>query len=97
MASIQKRGKTYQYTVSCMENGKSRPIRKGGFRTKKEARMVAAEIELQLGKGIIPYLRPVPLDEYFKKWIRLYKAHLSITTQKHYEHTYKVIKAYFGS
>lgn len=96
MASIQKRGKTYQYTVSRMENGKSRPIRKGGFRTKKEARMAATEIELQLGKGIIPYLRPVPIDEYFKKWVRLYKSHLSVTTQKHYEHTYKVIKAYFG-
>jgi len=37
MASIQKRGKTYQFTVSHMVNGKSKPIRKGGFRTKKEA------------------------------------------------------------
>lgn len=45
MASIQKRGKTYQFTVSHMVNGKSKPIRKGGFRTKKEAQIAAAEIE----------------------------------------------------
>lgn len=36
MASIQKRGKTYQYTISRMVNGKPDPIRKGGFRTKKK-------------------------------------------------------------
>jgi hypothetical protein len=32
MARIQKRGNTYQYTVSCMVNGKQKHIRKGGFR-----------------------------------------------------------------
>ncbi|QDP39451.1 hypothetical protein FN924_04225 [Radiobacillus deserti] len=62
MASIQKRGNTYQYTVSRMENGKSKPIRKGGFRTKKEARLAAAEVELKLGKGTLPYLKPAPFD-----------------------------------
>ncbi|MCS3486088.1 MULTISPECIES: Arm DNA-binding domain-containing protein [Bacillus] len=48
MASIQKRGKTYQFTVSRTVNGKSKSIRKGGFRTKKEAQIAAAEIESKL-------------------------------------------------
>jgi hypothetical protein len=39
MASIQKRGNTYQYTVSRMVNGKQKHIRKGGFRTKKKRKL----------------------------------------------------------
>ncbi|WP_312854691.1 Arm DNA-binding domain-containing protein [Pallidibacillus pasinlerensis] len=89
MASIQKRGKTYQFTVSHMVNGKSKPIRKGGFRTKKEAQIAAAEIESQLSKGLLPHLTPVPIDDYFDKWVRLYKTNISVTTRKHYEYTYK--------
>ncbi|MCM3412657.1 tyrosine-type recombinase/integrase [Metabacillus litoralis] len=95
MAIIQKRGKSYQYTVSHMRNGKSKPIRKGGFRTKKQARVAAAEIEVRLGKGVVPLLKPVPIDEYFDKWVKLYKAHLTQTTQKHYEYTFRAIRAHF--
>ncbi|WP_226528178.1 tyrosine-type recombinase/integrase [Metabacillus niabensis] len=97
MASIQKRGKTYQYTVSYMENGKAKQIRKGGFRTKKEAKIAAAAIEVHLSKGVIPHLKPVPFDEYFDKWVKLYKSHLSQTTQQHYMYTSKAIKIHFGS
>lgn len=97
MASIQKRGNTYQFTVSRVVNGKNKPIRKGGFRTKKEAKIASAEIEAQLSKGIVPHLTPVPIDEYFVKWVKLYKSNLSVTTQRHYEYTSKAIKAYFGS
>lgn len=74
MASIQKRGKTYQFTVSYMVNGVSKPIRKGGFKTKKEAQIAAVEIEAQLSKGILPHLKPMPFDEYFEKWFKLYKS-----------------------
>lgn len=49
MASYQKRGKTWQYTISA----KPKPIRKGGFRTKKEAQVAAAEVEAELRKGIV--------------------------------------------
>lgn len=64
MASIQQRGKTYQYTVSHMVNGKPQTFRKGGFRTKTEAKVAATEIESLLNKGIVPYLKPQPFDEY---------------------------------
>ena len=53
MASIQKRGKTYQFTVNHRVNGVSKPIRKGGFKTKKEAQIAAAEIEADLGFIVI--------------------------------------------
>ncbi|MFD2046620.1 Arm DNA-binding domain-containing protein [Ornithinibacillus salinisoli] len=74
MASIIKRGSTYQYHISRMVNGKQKPIRKGGFRTKKEAQIAAAEIEMQIAKGTNPVVNNVAFNEYFKNWIELYKA-----------------------
>lgn len=97
MASIQKRGKTYQYTVSHVVNGVSKPIRKGGFKTKKEAQVAASEIEAQLSKGILPHLKPEPIDEYFENWFKLYKTNLSTTTLLHYDYTLKAILEHFGS
>jgi integrase len=98
MASFQQRGKkSYQYTVSHMVNGEPKTIRKGGFRSKTEARVAATEIESMLNKGIVPYLKPQPFDEYFEKWVKLYKVKVSKATRKHYEYTARVIKEYFGS
>lgn len=97
MASFEKRGKTYQYTISRMVDGKPKPIRKGGFKTKKEAQIAAAEIESQLNKGLLPHLTPVPIDEYFDKWFKLYKTNISVTTRNHYEYTSRAIKDHFGN
>ena len=97
MASIQKRGKTYQYTISRIVDGKQDPIRKGGFHTKKEATIAAAEIEAMLNKGIVPHLKPAPFDEYFENWVKLYKSNLAIATLKHYNYTYDRIKEFFNS
>ncbi|MFJ7756279.1 tyrosine-type recombinase/integrase [Peribacillus muralis] len=97
MASFTKRGSTWQYTVSRMVNGKPKPIRKSGFRTKKEAQVAAAEVEAKLIRGILPHLTPVPIDEYFEKWVKLYKSNLSTTTQEHYKYTLKTIIDHFGN
>ncbi|MDQ0158037.1 tyrosine-type recombinase/integrase [Robertmurraya andreesenii] len=99
MASIQKRkGKkrtTYQYTIS--HKSLDAPLRKGGFRTSGEAKAAAAEIEVQLNKGIIPFLRPAPFDEYFDSWVKLYKSNLKTATLNHYRYTHDRIKDYFAS
>ncbi|OIK10164.1 hypothetical protein BIV60_22250 [Bacillus sp. MUM 116] len=96
MASIQKRGKTYQYTVSHTVNGKQSPIRKGGFPTKKEAQIAAAEVEAQLAKCLIPILKKIPLDNYFENWITLFKEpKVSRVTLEHYKYSLKAVKDYF--
>ncbi|GKV69815.1 integrase [Sporosarcina sp. NCCP-2716] len=92
MASFTKRGKTWQYTVS----NKGKPIRKGGFATKKEAQVAAAEVEMNLQRGIIPTLREVAFADYFKKWIDLYKMNISGQTMYHYSRSLKVVEDYFG-
>lgn len=97
MASFQKRGKTWEYRVSRMINGKQKPIRKGGFRTKKEAEVAATELEADLRKGIIPHLQPEPFDEYFRGWVKDYKVDISSITLKRYESTLETIITHFGN
>src|SRR5690625_2535685 len=96
MASFQKRGKTWQYTVSRMVNGKSKPLRKGGFKTKKEAQIAAAEVEAELSKGVAPHLKPEPIDQYFGEWLKVYKSHVANNTYERYLNTLETIKQYFG-
>lgn len=96
MASVQKHGTTWRYTISRMVNGKLKPIRKGGFKTKKEAQIAAAEVEAKLNKGIVPHLRPEPFDEYFEGWLKLYKTDIAKNTLERYLNTLETIKKYFA-
>lgn len=95
MASISKRGKTYQYAVSNFEDGKSRPIRKGGFRTKKEAEIAAAEVEAQLNKGAKVVTKNTPFADYFERWIEVYKTNRHYTTYNRYVNTCISVRNYF--
>ena len=51
MASITKRGSTWQYRVNNIVDGQKKPIVNGGFKTKREAQVAAAEVELSINKG----------------------------------------------
>ncbi|MBN6886205.1 integrase [Cytobacillus horneckiae] len=97
MASFTKRGNTWQYTVSRMIGGKSKPIRKGGFRTKKEAMVAAAEVEGKLNKGFNPVVKLTPLNDYFEQWVGLYKTGIKKGTQTHYKNTLRIINEHFPS
>lgn len=100
MASFTNRGTkskpSWQYTISRMVNGKPDPIRKSGFKTKKEAQIAAAAVEAQLAKGIVPHLKPVPFNEYYKDWVEIYKSHVNDNTRARYLNTYDTINDYFG-
>lgn len=96
MAAINKRGKSWQYTISRYTNGKYDPIRKGGFRTKREAKIAADEVEHKLNTGQRINNEPIPFAKYFKDWFTLYKADVAKQTFSHYEDTLRYIKEYFG-
>ena len=96
MASISKRGKVWQYAISNYVDGKSRPIKKSGFKTKKEAELAAAEMELQLKNGVAFHKDKTPFSAYFDNWVALYKkGKISDMTMKHYTYTSNLIKEYF--
>ncbi|MCR8635778.1 tyrosine-type recombinase/integrase [Paenibacillus radicis (ex Xue et al. 2023)] len=96
MASYQKRGKTWQYTISRIINGKPEPIRKGGFTTKTEAKAAAADVESNLNKGIVPHLKPEPFDKYFANWVSVYKKGVGKNTLARYLTTQQTIDEHFA-
>ena len=88
MASITKHGSTWQYTVSRIENGRYKPIRKGGFRTKKEAAVAAAQIEANLVQGV--FIKKDISFEYFLEWFQTYKKDVSEITLNSYKSAYNI-------
>ncbi|MGV0171115.1 site-specific integrase [Bacillus velezensis] len=92
MASFLKRGKTWQYCVSA----KPKPIRKGGFYTKKEAQVAAAEVEERLRKYKTPGTIKVLFDEYFKSWVNVYRADIGAITREGYYITLREISENFA-
>src|SRR5690625_6985848 len=77
MASFQKRGKSWQYTVSRYVDGVYKPIRKSGFRTKREAEREARKVEAMLDSGVNYDFRNEVFHEYFKTWYELTKRNRS--------------------
>lgn len=96
MASFQKRGPSWQYTISRMVNGESKPLRKSGFRTKKEAQIAAAQAEAELNKGIVVINKNIIFAEYFEEWYQRYKKNVTKSTLTHYAYTLKAIKSFFN-
>ncbi|MCT1577571.1 site-specific integrase [Oceanobacillus kimchii] len=96
MPTYQKRGKTYQYTISRYINGKYDPIRKGGFKKKSDAIAEAADIEARLKKGQTIHTKLEPVNEYFKNWVTLYKSEVSPGTKSLYNYSYEFINQHFG-
>lgn len=95
MATFQKRGKTWQYTVSRYVDGKYKPIRKGGFRTKGEAKIAADDVEYKLNRGQRIENKPIPFEKFFYDWVTLYKKDVTKQTFDLYMYTHKYIKEYF--
>ncbi len=70
-------------------------IRKGGFRTREEAKTVVDEIEYKLSSGQRINIKPIPLAKYFEDWYILYKKDVKPQTFSHYKDTLRFIKDYF--
>lgn len=74
MASIRKRGKTWEARISYKTpEGKYKTKTKSGFKTKKEALLFANENEVLAITGELTTTRPKLFTEYFKDWYELYK------------------------
>lgn len=73
MASIQKLKNGWRYRVSYKENGEYKTKTKGGFRTKKEADIAAAEIEKALHAGNDINAGDQLFTVYMRNWFEVYK------------------------
>jgi integrase len=103
MASYKKIGKTWQYCISRMVNGKSDPIRKGGFATKKEAQVAAGDREKELREerenktSLKKKHKPTLFPDYFREWVTVFKAGIGKNTRARYGDTLVDIEGYFSN
>lgn len=96
MASITKRGAVWQYAISNYVDGKSRPIRKSGFRTKKEAEVAAIEHEAKLRKNPNTTIKGVAFKDYFIDFVETYKKeNTHATTYNRYKFMHTQIEEFF--
>lgn len=95
MAVVKQRGSSWQYTISRYTNGKYDPIRKGGFKTKKECEIAAAETEIKLSKGMEVKTKNKSFAEYFEEWVQTYKGTKHKNTVSRYTDSTNQVKKYF--
>lgn len=96
MASIVKRGKSYRAQVSLYKHGQHRKLTQT-FKTKKEAKLWALEMELAKGEGKELAYRTTSFADFFKNWIYLVKVNdVKETTFQNYVRTLGVIRNLFG-
>lgn len=95
MANFMKRNGKWQARVSWRDaDGKLHQKSKAGFATKAQAKLYAAELESELGKGVDVSADPVFAD-YFEQWYKTYREpHLSKHSESQYIGSIKSIKSY---
>lgn len=96
MASIQKLQNGWRYRVSYKEGEKYKTKTKGGFRTKKEAEIAAAELEKKLHVGYDINAGDQFFSEYIRNWFELYKkGKYSLEHERNIERSVKLVEEHF--
>ncbi len=99
MASYRKRDNgLWEYRISYKDAmGKYKRKEKGGFKTKAEATLAAAQVEIELQNDTLGIDKEISLLNYFKRWADVYKRpNVSHVTYKAYQHTERKIEQLFG-
>lgn len=98
MASIRKRGKKWEFTVSYKnQNGQLKRKTKSGFDKKTDALEAAIELEKKLSEGL-NFFDGITLGDYYQNWLNTYKIgkHARVTEVR-YNTIKKQLVAYFGN
>lgn len=86
MASFRKRGDKWEYRIKYKDpaTGKQREKSKGGFKTKKEAQIEAAEIEKKLyyGQHTVIKNQDILIKDWLTEWLHDYGSHCQTNTLK---------------
>ncbi|WP_235907332.1 site-specific integrase [Niallia circulans] len=76
LASFRKRGSTWEYRIRFTDpqTGKRKEKVKAGFKTKKEAQIVAAQIEQEIFLGNNPILKKneFSVKDWLEEWLKIY-------------------------
>ncbi|WP_309121006.1 Arm DNA-binding domain-containing protein [Paenibacillus sp.] len=75
MAFFRKRGEKWEYRISFVDRqtGKQKETTKGGFKTKKEAQIAAAEAESKIHYYGFAENGGGSVEKFFNEWLEVYK------------------------
>lgn len=96
MASIKKMDNGWRYRVSYKEGSKYKTKTKGGFRTKRECELAAAELEKQYSKGYDITAGDQLFPVYIRNWFEVYKKNkYSKEHERNIERSVKLVEEHF--
>ena len=100
MARIYKKNNSYYFSIEAGKDktGKRQRVIRGGFKTKKEAQQIAAELETQIFNGtFIINQKQITLHEFmWQHWLEYHKSFIKPSTLKSVEIHLKRIDKFFG-
>ncbi|MGV2620934.1 UNVERIFIED_CONTAM: Arm DNA-binding domain-containing protein [Halobacillus marinus] len=70
---------------------------KGGFNTKKEAQMAAAEVEKEVYENTYVQEQNIALQEFTMEWIKTYSETAKVSSVRNRKHNLDHINSFFGN
>lgn len=96
MASIKKRGNSWQARVSWLDDNNKRRYKSKTFRLKSEAEKFANENEYLKDRGFVSVDSKTPFPDYFWSWFTTYKEdNVTERTKLTYKQVYRALQDYF--
>jgi integrase len=90
VASFRKRGNTWTFQLETRDDkGNRKQITKGGFRTKKEAQLKAAQIQQEIENGNYYEQKDINIGEFFAEWLNHY-ARLNLNERTYANRKYMI-------
>jgi hypothetical protein len=95
-SEIKKVSNGWRYRVSYKDGEKYKTKTQGGFRTKKEAEIAAAELEKKLHVGHDINAADQLFSDYMRNWFDIYKkGKYSLEHERNIERSVKLVEEYF--
>ncbi|MYL29847.1 tyrosine-type recombinase/integrase [Halobacillus halophilus] len=100
MANYRKRGNKWYfqiYTGVDPSTGKKKFTSKGGFKTKKEAQMAAAEVEKEVFENTYVQEQNITFQEFTLEWLKTYRDTAKISSVRNRQHNLDHLNRFFGN
>ncbi|WP_079525681.1 site-specific integrase [Halobacillus hunanensis] len=100
MANFRKRGNKWYfqiYTGVDPSTGKKKFTSKGGFKTKKEAQMAAAEVEKEVFENTYVQEQNITFQEFTLEWLKTYRDTAKVSSVRNRQHNLDHLNRFFGN
>lgn len=96
LATFEKRETGWRFRVSYKKGNDYKQKSQGGYKSKKEAQLAAAEVERRLSLGTDIYGAEMLFSDYFKEWFEIHKkGKHSISHEKNIIRTINEVEEFF--